>query len=523
MVDETEASMLVCTAAQMREIDRTAIEEYGVPGVVLMESAGRGVVEVLAALRPLRGLRVVVLCGGGNNGGDGFVIARHLIGRGARVRVGLAADRARVAGDALINLRILERMKAEIVPLIGEEDLATQESALLHAEVIVDALLGTGLSSDVRGTLRHLLERVNRCAALKIAVDIPSGLNADNGQVMGVAFAADHTVTFGYPKVGLVTHPGAEHAGELHVVDIGVPAGVEVEREFVAEMLEAEVVGRWLQHRPLWGHKGTYGHLLVIAGSPGKTGAAMLCAESALRAGVGLCTVAAPPLAMRAMENKTVEVMLAPLTPDAMEVDDSDAIFGPLVALLDGKAAIAIGPGIPRGPGMAAFIRRLVRESPIPIVIDADGLNELAHDLSCLRQATVPVLLTPHPGEMSTLTGRAVPEIQADRLRAAVQLAEAHGVHVALKGFRTVIAAPDGRVFINPTGNSGMGSGGTGDVLTGLVGSFLAQQHAPLDALCLGVFVHGVAGDRAAARIGQRGMLASDLLAEIGGVLKQWE
>jgi NAD(P)H-hydrate epimerase len=515
--------MLACTAAQMREIDRTAIEDYGVPGVVLMECAGRGVVEVLTALRPPAGLRVVVLCGSGNNGGDGFVVARHLIGRGARVRVCLAADRAKIGGDALVNLKILERMRADIAPLLTDEDLKAQDGALIHAAVIVDALLGTGLASEVHGQYRRVIERVNRCTGLKISVDIPSGMNADNGQVMGVAFAASHTVTFGYPKVGLVTHPGVEHAGQLHVVDIGIPAGIEATKEFAAEILEAATVGRWLQHRPLWGHKGTYGHLLVIAGSPGKTGAALLCAESALRAGVGLCTVAAPPTVMRAMENKTVESMLAPLVPDGMEVDGSDATFSHFAQLLPGKAAIAVGPGILRGPGMAAFIQRLVRESPVPIVIDADGLNELARDLSCLRDATVPVLLTPHPGEMSTLTGKPVAEIQADRIAAASQLAQAHNVHVALKGFRTVIAAPDGRVFINPTGNSGMGSGGTGDVLTGLAGSFLAQQHAPLDALCLGVFVHGMAGDRAAARIGERGMLASDLLAEVGGVLKQWE
>jgi NAD(P)H-hydrate epimerase len=515
--------MLVCTAAQMREIDRTAIEDYGVPGVVLMESAGRGVAEVIAALRPPRDLRVVVLAGSGNNGGDGYVVARHLIARGARVVTCLCSPREKIGGDALVNLRILERMGAELRSLVTEEELARAETSFTHAQVIVDALLGTGLQSEVRGQFRRVIERANRCSALKVAVDIPSGLHSDTGQILGLAFSADHTVTFGYPKLGLVTHPGAERAGELHLCDIGIPAGIEGTKEFAAELLEAEVVRRWLQHRPPWGHKGTYGHLLVIAGSPGKSGAALLCGEAALRTGAGLCTVASTAATMRAMECKTVEVMLAALAPDGMEIDDSERVFGHFRALLEGKSAIAVGPGIPRGPGMAAFIRRLVRESPVPIVIDADGLNELAADLSCLRQATVPVLLTPHPGEMATLTGIPVSEIQAARVATAKAFAEAHNVFLALKGFRTVIACPDGKVYVNPTGNTGMASGGTGDVLTGLVGSFLAQQHSPGDALCLGVFVHGLAGDRAAARQGQHGMLARDLSAEVGGVLKEWE
>jgi len=513
--------MLVCTAQQMQEIDRTTIEDYGVPGVVLMEAAGRGLVEVITSLRDPVGLRVAVLCGSGNNGGDGYVVARHLMNQGARVTVLMVADPARIKGDALINLQILEKMDADIQPLRSKEDLKPAEVLLSHAQVMVDALLGTGLNSDVRGQYRLVIERANRCSALRVAVDIPSGLHADNGQVLGVAFAADHTVTFAYPKVGLVTHPGMTHTGALHVVDIGVPACVEARKEFVAEVLEPEQVGSWLEHRPSWGHKGTYGHLLVIAGSPGKTGAAMLTGEAALRAGAGLVTVASAPETMGAMEAKTLELMLAPLVPDGETESDSDVVFDHLRRLLKGKSAIAIGPGIPLGEGMAALLARLVRESPVPMVVDADGLNLL--DLASVQQARVPILLTPHPGEMSRLTGYGMAEIQADRLNKARDFALKHGVYLALKGFRTIIAAPDDTVLINPTGNSGMGSGGTGDVLTGLVGSFLAQQHAPRDALALGVFVHGMAGDQAADKHGQRGMLASELLGEVGGLLKGWE
>ncbi len=515
--------MLVCTAEQMREIDRTTIEDYGVPGVVLMEAAGRGVVDVVCELQDPADLRVVVLCGSGNNGGDGYVVARHLITRGAVVTTLLLADRAKIRGDALINLQILERMKADIRSVRDAEELRLEQAALNQAQVVVDALLGTGLNSDVRGQYRRVLERANRCSCLKVAVDIPSGLHADNGQVLGVAFCADHTVTFAYPKVGLVTHPGVEQTGALHVVDIGVPGPVEASKEFAAEVLEPDGVGTLLEHRPSWGHKGTYGHLLIIAGSPGKSGAAILCGEAALRAGVGLVTIACPPETMKAMESKTVEVMLAPLWPEGKDLRDTQAVSAHVQSLMRGKTAVAIGPGIPRGPAMQAFIGWLVRSSPVPLVVDADGLNELALDLGALQEATVPILFTPHPGEMARLTGKPVPEIQAERLVTARDFARDHNVHVALKGHRTVMAAPDERVYINPTGNSGMGSGGTGDVLTGLVGSFLAQQHEPLDALLLSVFVHGMAGDRAADRHGQHGLLASDLMAEVGGVLKQWE
>ena len=515
--------MLVCTAAQMREIVRTAIVDFGLPGVVLMEIAGRGVVAVLSRMKDLSSLRVVILCGPGNNGGDGFVIARHLISRGAKVTVFLVADHAKVKGDALINLQILERMGAKLLPLTTQADLERAESVMLHAQVVVDALLGTGITKPVDGELRQVIERANRCPCMKIAVDIPSGLCADTGQVLGVAFSADHTVTFGYPKVGLVTHPGVIHTGKLHMVDIGIPSVIEQQKEFAAEVLDARRVSGWLEQRPAWGHKGTYGHLLVVAGSVGKTGAALLAGEAALRAGTGLVTIASTPGAMRAMEAKTVECMLAPLVPQGMELDGSDQIFNHFRALLQGKTAVAIGPGIPRGPGMQAFLGRLVRESPVPVVIDADGLNELAHDLGALKEAMVPILLTPHPGEMARLTGETTETIQADRLGIARDFAQKHGVYLALKGFRTVLSGPDGKVLINPTGNSGMGSGGTGDVLTGLVGSFMAQQHAPMDALAIGVYVHGLAGDKAAEERGQRGMVASDLMNEVVSVLKGWE
>lgn len=515
--------MKTCTAAQMREIDRASIEDYGMPGVVLMEAAGRGVADLVRRLCPQRHASVVIICGTGNNGGDGFVTARHLLRGETDVVVYLVGDEQRIAGDARINYDILRKIGGQVRCLRSEEELAAEASHIAHARVVVDALFGTGLAKEVGGLHRQVLEELNRSRGIKVAVDVPSGLDADTGRVLGVAFAADHTVTFGYPKVGMVGHPGSERVGELHLVDIGIPCAVERQAQFAAEVLEPGDVAARLLDRPVWGHKGTYGHLLVIAGSVGKTGAALLCADAALRSGLGLCTIAAPVDAARALEAKTLEVMVEALVPEGGELDDSDAIFRRLEALLVGKSAIAVGPGIPRGPGTPRFIGRLVKEAQLPMVLDADALNDLVGQVQLLRESRVPLLLTPHPGEMARLIGGAVDEIQGDRLGTVVRFAVQHGVYVALKGYRTTIAAPDGTAFINPTGNSGMGSGGTGDVLTGLVGGFLGQRHDPLDALTLGVYVHGMAGDRAACIGGQRSMVARDLLGQVGGVLKEWE
>lgn len=515
--------MLVCTAAQMREIDRTAIEDYGVPGVVLMESAGRGVADVVSRLCDPDGLRVVVLCGSGNNGGDGYVVARHLIGRGARVTVFMVAERTRVAGDALVNLEILERMRADIRPLHDAADLDAANTTLVHAAVLVDALLGTGLNSDVGGQVRAVLERANRSGALRVAVDIPSGLNADSGATMGLSFAADHTVTFAFPKVGLVTAPGVERAGVLHVVDIGIPAGAEEGKEFAARVIDAAMLSRSLQHRPRWGDKETYGHLLAVAGAPGRGGSALMCGESALRCGTGLCTVATPAASVVALECSAREVVLAPLLDEGQQLDDSDAVFHRMRVLLGGASAVSLGPCLPAGPGVGQFLARVLREAEVPVLLDGEALDLLSDRLECLAEATVPVLTTPQPGELAQLSGRRVDEIQADRLGSAVAFARQHRVFVALKGWRTIVATPDGDAFINPTGNTGLATGGTGGILTGMVGGFMAQRHDPVDALCLGVYVHGRAGDVAAERSGQHGLLASDLLPLIGPIIKEWE
>jgi hydroxyethylthiazole kinase-like uncharacterized protein yjeF len=515
--------MLVCTAEQMRELDRCTIEDYGVAGVVLMEVAGRAVADTICRVSDVGAGRVVIFCGGGNNGGDGFVIARHLIGRGSAVTVCLLAARERIRGDAATNLSVLQRLGADVRSACDDDQLARLDSEIRHATVIVDAMLGTGLNQPLGGIYRAAVDRLNACDALRIAVDIPTGLEADSGQVLGAAFQAHHTVTFGYPKLGLVLHPGVELVGELHVADIGIPKLLEQYKPFVARLLDGDFVRSRMPVRPPAGHKGTFGHLLVIAGSVGKSGAALLCAESAMRAGVGLCTVATLPEVLPALECKTREVMLEPLLPAGVEtLDDRDATFAQLKTLLRGKSAVAIGPGIPRGTGTERFMFRLVRElESVPLLIDADGLNALAGQVELLGQQSYPIVLTPHPGEMGRLTGLAALEVQQKRVELARDFAETHAVHLALKGARTVVATPEGTIYLNPTGNSGMASGGTGDALSGIVGALLAQGCSAEYALALGVYLHGAAGDRAARRVGTCGLVASDLIDEIGPALSE--
>jgi ADP-dependent NAD(P)H-hydrate dehydratase / NAD(P)H-hydrate epimerase len=510
--------MLVVTANEMRAIDRATIEEYGVPGAVLMDAAGKGVADVIASLRPPAGLRVAILCGSGNNGGDGYVIARHLHNRGAVVRLYLAAPRGKIVGDADLHLRVVEKMGLPLVDVSA--GAAALDEFARWADVVVDALLGTGLAAEVRGVYRELIEAHGALPGLKVAVDVPSGLDADRGVPLGVAAAADHTVTMAFPKVGLVGDPGFVRAGRLHVVDIGVPRGLAEATGVKLWLIEEADVAALLPPRPAGGHKGTFGHLLTVAGSEGKTGAALLCGLAALRAGVGLSTVASTAAGQRALDAKTREVM----TERLCDADEPSAVdWDHLDTLLRGKSAVALGPGMPRGAGMAAFVARLVRECPLPLVIDATGLSHLAGDATPLREARAPRVLTPHPGEMARLCGRSTAEVQADRLGVARAFAAAHGAVVCLKGARTVVAAPDGRAWINPTGNSGLASGGTGDVLCGMLGAFLAQGLAAVDATRLAVFAHGRAGDLAAAARGEAALIAGDLLESLPDVLRPWE
>ncbi|KAF0220219.1 MAG: hypothetical protein FD174_1458 [Geobacteraceae bacterium] len=511
--------MKVVTAEIMQQIDRRAIEEFGVPGLTLMENAGRGCAEaVIAEFGDLPVRQAVVVAGKGNNGGDGYVIARHLLEKGWRAKVFVLARKDEISGDARANLDRLRRSTITFCPEPG--GLRSFASDLREATVIVDAMFGTGLKSEVRGAYRKAIELVNAAGRPVVAVDIPSGIHGSSGRMMGSAVRADVTVTFAVAKLGHVLYPGAEYAGRLRVSDIGIPAEVTAMAAGY-DFLDADDGRQLVKRRERTSHKGSFGHSLIVAGSTGKTGAAAMAANSAVRAGSGLVTLAVPAGLNHILEVKTTEAMTLPLPDDGMGYLGPVA-HGDLVKALAGKDAVALGPGISWRPETAQLVRRLAAEITLPLVIDADGLNAVSEDPSVLlRKKTDTVILTPHPGEMARLAGIETAAVEADRIGVACEFAAKYRVFLVLKGARTIIAAPDGGVAINGSGNPGMASGGMGDVLTGVLVALLAQGYDPFQACKLGVFIHGYAADLVAADKGEIGMSAVDVQERLPYAYKQ--
>jgi hydroxyethylthiazole kinase-like uncharacterized protein yjeF len=487
----------VLTAAQMRDVDRRTAE-LGIPNIILMENAGQRVVEFLEReYAPLAKQRIVVVCGKGNNGGDGLVVARQLLTRVKPqwLRVLLAGDPEKLEGDALQNFKMLTAVGCTVSFEITPE--------MRTATVVVDALLGTGFEGPARGRAAELIDAINGSFPLAevVAVDVPSG----------EAVRAKHTITFTALKPSLVLSPACELAGKVHVVQIGTPPELyEEDASISLSMSEPADFAELFKPRPSDSNKGLYGHVLVIAGGRGKTGAAAMAGIAALRAGAGLSTVASAASAISAIASYAPEIMTEPLAETdsgaiAMRAPDDPA----LAAITAKKTVIAIGPGMGQHPETVQFIRRFVQESPAPMVVDADALNAVAGQRLRFQ---APRIFTPHPGEMSRLTGKTIAEIQADRIGHARDYAKEHGVNLVLKGDRTVIAFSDGRVWINPTGSPAMATGGTGDVLTGMVAGLLAQFPDQLEkALLAAVYLHGRAGELGAEAIGEKSFMATDL------------
>jgi len=504
--------MKVVTAEEMRALDARAIQEYGVPGVVLMENAGRQVEQAIVARYPdICRMKVGVVAGKGNNGGDGFVVARHLAQRGVKVAVMLLGAKLAPSGDARINLDIIDRMGIPIVEVETEDAFAKVAPEFARCDLLVDAILGTGFVSQVRGLYEMVITAMNGWGKPIVAVDIPSGLTSDTGVVHGAHIVADLTVTFALPKPAHLLFPAAKAVGELVVADIGIPRALLEDESLKVNLLERPEVARWFKPREPDAHKGSFGHLLVLAGSVGKSGAAIMAAKGALRVGAGLVTVGVPASINAAVEASSMEAMSIPLPetgPGTIALKAAEM----LPMLLERKDAVVVGPGITTHAETAQFVHELLERVRVPTVIDADGLNNIAGHLHLVERKTVPFLITPHPGEMCRLIGEAIEAIQADRLGVARAVADKYGVYVALKGARTVVGYPTGEAFINPTGNAGLASGGTGDVLAGTIGGLLAQGMAPGQALAAAVFLHGMAADEVASVQGEQGMIAGDLL-----------
>jgi ADP-dependent NAD(P)H-hydrate dehydratase / NAD(P)H-hydrate epimerase len=510
--------MILATARQMKNMDQRTIEEFGLIGAVLMENAARGAVQVVQSLYP-QARSMAVFCGKGNNGGDGLAMARYFQAQGFRVKVYLTGPGNRLKGDAALQLSFTKQLKIPVEVLEEKVDLPALKQEIFHCHLLLDALLGTGLEKKVRGVFRDLILLMNELPIPKIAIDIPSGLSSDTGQPLGVCTQADLTVTFGLPKVGQVLFPGCRFVGRLFVVDLGIPAAFYPVPEERVELLEAATQTSFLPPRDPEGHKGSYGHALVLAGSKGKTGAAAMTCLGALRAGAGLVTLGIPESLNAILEIKLTEAMTEPLP------EEEPGFLGPsalskIISLCQGKKALAVGPGLSSSPGTQALVQALLKQiKDIPVVIDADGLNALADAPDGLKKLTGRAILTPHPGEMSRLTGQPVNEIQAERIRIARDFSRKYGIVVVLKGARTVIADPDGPIYLNPVAHSVLASGGTGDVLTGLILGFLAQGLSLIKAACLGVFLHGQAGAWLAHERGGQGILASELLDKIPGLI----
>ncbi len=514
--------MKLLSASQSRELDRLSQEKYGVASYSLMTRAGEAV--ALAAMeRYGEELRsgVLVVAGKGNNGGDGMVVARRLRQEGIAVRAVLLGKAAPVKGDAARALSDYLATGAKVVEAEAEETLARELSHRPGA--VIDAVFGTGLKAEVAGLPRRAIEMINSLGVATIAVDIASGVNSDTGAVMGAAVRASMTVTFGFAKFGHVSYPGADNCGELRIAEIGfAPAAID-DIAPRGRFLEAADVRGLIARRPMNSHKGLNGHVMVIAAGRGKGGASLLTSRGALRTGAGLVTAAIPECVANIVASGQAELMTEPI-PDRHGHFDADAAPGVLSALVEGKDALIVGPGIGVSEDTERLVEWLIAHGAAPerpMLLDADALNALSR-LGCerLREARGPVVMTPHPGEMARLLGSSTGAVNADRITATRSLSERTGAVVLLKGARSVICGSEGEIYVNSTGNPGMGSPGMGDALSGMVGALMGQGLKPLDALAFGVFLHGYAADRVARRIGPVGYLTGDLIDEIPRALE---
>ena len=509
----------ILTAAQMREVDRVTIEERRVPGLLLMENAGARVYELLSQrYGPLGEHRIVILCGKGNNGGDGLVVARHLAVRGNAgvTQVVLFAEPDRLKGDAATNYRALRGVDVEPMVVTDAQGWGEVLPDLTPATLVVDALLGTGLRGPAEGLFVEVIRDVNTRFphAKVVAVDMPSGLPSDSGEPMGESIRADDTVTFTAPKVSQIFPPNCERVGRLTVAPIGsAPSVMEANPDLTLSRLEASDVAPLFASRESTAHKGDYGHVLVVGGSRSKPGAVLMAGMAAMRAGAGLVTVATASGATAAVVGDTPELMTQPVD----ELEDGSMggeAFDP--TWLDRKTVVAVGPGLGTLEANQDLVRRIVREVELPLVVDADGLTALAATTPEQWQAKSRLLvLTPHPGEMSRLVGLSTDEVQQRRLDLARTFARERGVYLVLKGFRTLIATPDGRVFVNPTGTPALAKGGSGDILTGMIAGFVAQfrDAEPEIAIGAAVYLHGLVAEMAAMENAEQTIAATDLPA----------
>ncbi|NTW05131.1 MAG: NAD(P)H-hydrate dehydratase [Peptococcaceae bacterium] len=504
--------MKVVDAEGMRDIEERAMGDFNIPGVVLMENAGLMVSqEALTILSSLQGKTITIFVGKGNNGGDGFVAARHLFNMGADVKVLMVEKQDDSKGDAAINQEIWRKMGQKIYTVTQNEGLNAARLFLVKTDLVIDAIFGTGFKGTAKDYIGQIIESINASGKPVVSVDIPSGVEADSGIVNGPCVRANITVTFGLPKVGLLLEPGASYTGVLKVVDISLPGSLLADNHIKCNMIEQKMVKSWFPFRPDYSHKGDFGRVLIVAGSKGMAGAACLAAEAAIRSGAGLVSLTVPESIYASVSAKLTEVMVIPV-PETTEGTLAKTAV-PLIKKLAERADVfAVGPGLSNNPETMGAVRNLIDLIHLPLVLDADGINAFVEHKELLHNFKQPLIVTPHPGEMARLVGCSIDNIQSNRLSEARDWSERLGAVLVLKGARTIIASPDGTAYININGNPGMATAGCGDVLTGIIAGLMAQGMDGITSAAAGVYLHGAAGDESAKRYGMMGLIAGDII-----------
>jgi len=506
--------MKVVTSQQMKEIDRKAIEESNLSGLTLMENAGLRIFQNLKNIYPnLRLKKIIAFTGSGNNGGDGFVVARHLYNYGVKVKVFLLSHSSKIKGEAEENLNIINKMGVELFEAETTK-LEEIQRAIQNSDLIIDAILGTGLQGKVTGLKAKIIDLINIANKEVVAIDVPSGLDADTGRIEGPCIRAIHTITLALPKIGLLIFPGASYAGKVTVEDIGIPSYLLKNNKIKTNIVTKEIVKSLLPFRATYSHKGSFGKVLILAGSSGMTGAAYLTSEAAMRSGAGIVVLGIPRSLNPIMEVKLTEVMTLPLAETEKQSLGEEA-EETILKLMKNYSILGIGPGISRQAETQRLVRKVIEKSNIPLVVDADAIYALSEDPTILKKTKTPLVITPHPGEIAKLINKDVDYILNNQLDITREIAQKFGIVVVLKGARTIIANKEGEVYINIGDNSGMATGGSGDVLTGIICSLIAQGADNFSAAITGVYIHSLAGDLARDIKGERGMIAGDILSQV--------
>ncbi len=510
--------MKVLSPQRMAKYDEYAIKTWGIPSAVLMENAGRNTYRLMKE-NYLGGRRsIAVVCGRGNNGGDGFVVGRYALIDKFTVRVYLIGKKSDLKGDAALNMRLFESLSGEIVEVAGlSADIA---DGMREADIIVDAIFGTGLSKPVAGVEENAINAINTSGKPVIAIDIPSGIDGNTGKVLGVAVHAAHTFTYAYPKLGQILSPGSEYAGRLTVIDISIPPFVEHHIGYDGEVTDGEMIRGFLKKRGVASHKGSFGHVAVIAGSPGKTGAAHMASLAALKIGAGLVSLVIPETLNPVLEMKTTEVMTYPVRDDGKGFFTPDS-FDDIASFCQDKDVVVMGPGLSQNDGVTKLVRKIYTEIDRPFVIDADGINAFQGFTDVFKTTKRQAVLTPHPGEMARLIGKTPKDVNSGRIDTAKALASQWQVTVLLKGAASVLATPGGDIFLNPTGNPSLAKGGSGDILTGFIGGLVSQGYTMTHSALLGAYLHGYMADTWVKANSEIDLLALDLICGLGRAVEE--